>query len=172
VALGEKFSHLDLTAMKKVVQQTKFYSTPNEALDLLTGQEIKSLTEKGQRLLRKTGNRPVRAKGRVRRESRGCGRKPPFRSELYQTRAGKEVICCPWATGALVIVWSLVLGHWSFAAKCIDSWLRLDHLFSSHPHDPSPYQAFDSDHPWCHLTADVPWQLHLDVASAAPKESG
>jgi len=46
VALGEKFSHLDLAAMKKVVQQTKFYSTPKAALDLLTGAEIKSLTAK------------------------------------------------------------------------------------------------------------------------------
>jgi NitT/TauT family transport system substrate-binding protein len=46
VALGEKFSHLDLAAMKKVVQQTKFYSTPKEALNLFTGKEIKSLTAK------------------------------------------------------------------------------------------------------------------------------
>ncbi len=46
VALGEKFSHLDLAAMKKVVQQTKFYSTPKAGLDLLTGGEIKSLTAK------------------------------------------------------------------------------------------------------------------------------
>jgi NitT/TauT family transport system substrate-binding protein len=46
VALGEKFSHLDLASMKKVVQQTKFYSTPKEALDLLTGPRIKPLTAK------------------------------------------------------------------------------------------------------------------------------
>jgi ABC-type nitrate/sulfonate/bicarbonate transport system substrate-binding protein len=46
VALGEKFSHLDLAGMKKVVQQTRFYSTPKEALNLLTGAEIKSLTAK------------------------------------------------------------------------------------------------------------------------------
>ncbi len=46
VALGEKFSHLDLAAMKKVVQQTKFYSTPKEALDLMTGKQIRPLTEK------------------------------------------------------------------------------------------------------------------------------
>lgn len=46
VAIGEKFSHLDLTSMKKVVQQTKFYGTPKEALDLLTGAEIKSLTQR------------------------------------------------------------------------------------------------------------------------------
>src|SRR5262245_21482571 len=35
VALGEKFSHLDLASMKTVVQQTKFYSTPSEGLALL-----------------------------------------------------------------------------------------------------------------------------------------
>jgi NitT/TauT family transport system substrate-binding protein len=46
IAIGEKFSHLDLPAMKKVVQQTKFYGTPKEALDLMTGSEIKSLTKK------------------------------------------------------------------------------------------------------------------------------
>ena len=46
IAIGEKFSHLDLAAMKKVVQQTKFYGTPKEALDLLSGAEIKSLTKK------------------------------------------------------------------------------------------------------------------------------
>src|SRR5688572_12110840 len=32
VALGEKFSHLDLKSMKKVVEQTKFYSTPDQAI--------------------------------------------------------------------------------------------------------------------------------------------
>jgi hypothetical protein len=46
IAIGEKFSHLDLASMKKVVQQTKFYGTPKEALDLMTGAEIKSLTKK------------------------------------------------------------------------------------------------------------------------------
>jgi len=46
VALGEKFSHLDLAAMRKVVQQTRFYGTPKEALDLMTGKQIKPLTEK------------------------------------------------------------------------------------------------------------------------------
>jgi NitT/TauT family transport system substrate-binding protein len=44
VALGEKFSHLDLAAMKKVVQQTRFYSTPQTALDLLGGADLKTLT--------------------------------------------------------------------------------------------------------------------------------
>jgi NitT/TauT family transport system substrate-binding protein len=46
IAIGEKFSHLDLNAMKKVVQQTKFYGTPKEGLDMLTGSEIKNLTAK------------------------------------------------------------------------------------------------------------------------------
>jgi hypothetical protein len=46
IAIGEKFSHLDLASMKKVVQQTKFYSTPTDALNLVTGAEIKPLTER------------------------------------------------------------------------------------------------------------------------------
>jgi NitT/TauT family transport system substrate-binding protein len=46
IAIGEKFSHLDLAGMKKVVQQTKFYGTPKEALDLVTGAEIKALTQR------------------------------------------------------------------------------------------------------------------------------
>ncbi len=46
VALGEKFSHLDLAAMKKVVQQTKFYSTPQQGLDLMTGKQLPPLTAK------------------------------------------------------------------------------------------------------------------------------
>jgi NitT/TauT family transport system substrate-binding protein len=46
VAIGEKFSHLDLEGMKKVVQQTKFYETPKAALDLMTGAELKLLTDK------------------------------------------------------------------------------------------------------------------------------
>jgi NitT/TauT family transport system substrate-binding protein len=46
VAIGEKFSHLDLAAMKKVVQQTRFYGTPKEAIGLLTGAPLKSLTQR------------------------------------------------------------------------------------------------------------------------------
>lgn len=46
VALGEKFSHLNLESMKKVVQQTRFYGSPKEALDLMTGTEIRSLTQR------------------------------------------------------------------------------------------------------------------------------
>ena len=37
VALGEKFSHLNLDSMKKVVKQTVFYSTPDSALALFGG---------------------------------------------------------------------------------------------------------------------------------------
>ena len=46
MALGEKFSHLDLKAMKKVVQQTKFYATPDAGLTLFTGDELKATMEK------------------------------------------------------------------------------------------------------------------------------
>jgi ABC-type nitrate/sulfonate/bicarbonate transport system substrate-binding protein len=46
VALGEKFSHLDLASMRKVVQQTKFYGTPAEGTALLTGNELKQIMEK------------------------------------------------------------------------------------------------------------------------------
>lgn len=41
LALGEKFSNLDLQSMRKVVQQTKFYATPDEARALLTGDDLK-----------------------------------------------------------------------------------------------------------------------------------
>jgi NitT/TauT family transport system substrate-binding protein len=46
IALGEKFSHLDLKSMRKVVQQTKFYSTPDEGLALLNSDELKGIMEK------------------------------------------------------------------------------------------------------------------------------
>jgi NitT/TauT family transport system substrate-binding protein len=46
IALGEKFSHLNLESMKKVVQQTKFYSTPKEALAVLTGRELTAIMKK------------------------------------------------------------------------------------------------------------------------------
>jgi len=42
VALGEKFSHLELDSMKKVVEQTKFYSTAKQGLALYEGQEIQT----------------------------------------------------------------------------------------------------------------------------------
>lgn len=37
VALGEKFSHLDVVAMRDVVRQTRFYATPEQGTALLTG---------------------------------------------------------------------------------------------------------------------------------------
>ncbi len=40
IAIGEKFSHLDLNSMKKVVQQTKFYGTPEEGIAVLTGSDL------------------------------------------------------------------------------------------------------------------------------------
>jgi NitT/TauT family transport system substrate-binding protein len=46
VALGEKFSNLDLESMKKVVKQTKFYSTPKEGLDVIQGKEIQAIMKK------------------------------------------------------------------------------------------------------------------------------
>jgi NitT/TauT family transport system substrate-binding protein len=46
MALGEKFSHLDLESMKKVVEQTRFYSTPQDGLNLLTGQELPAIMTK------------------------------------------------------------------------------------------------------------------------------
>lgn len=46
VALGEKFSHLNLASMKKVVQQTKFYSTPQQGTAVLTGAELPVIMKK------------------------------------------------------------------------------------------------------------------------------
>lgn len=46
IAIGEKFSHLDLAAMKTVVQQTRFYGTADEALALMTGDELKTVTRR------------------------------------------------------------------------------------------------------------------------------
>jgi ABC-type nitrate/sulfonate/bicarbonate transport system substrate-binding protein len=44
VALGEKFSNLDAEKMKVVVIQTKFYKTPQAAIDLLSNQKFKTET--------------------------------------------------------------------------------------------------------------------------------
>lgn len=44
VALGNKFSGLTLEDMKQVVQQTKFYSTPDEALVLFEGDKFRKET--------------------------------------------------------------------------------------------------------------------------------
>jgi len=46
VALGEKFSHLDLDAMKKVVEQTRFYKTPDEGLAIFEGPQFKDTMKK------------------------------------------------------------------------------------------------------------------------------
>jgi NitT/TauT family transport system substrate-binding protein len=46
VALGEKFSHLNLESMKKVVQQTKFYSTPKDGLAVLTGSDLPQIMKR------------------------------------------------------------------------------------------------------------------------------
>jgi NitT/TauT family transport system substrate-binding protein len=46
VALGEKFSNLDLDSMKKVVQQTRFYKTPDDALALFEGEELRQVMDK------------------------------------------------------------------------------------------------------------------------------
>ena len=46
IALGEKFSNLDLQSMRKVVQQTKFYATPEEGLAVYTGDALKETMKK------------------------------------------------------------------------------------------------------------------------------
>jgi NitT/TauT family transport system substrate-binding protein len=46
VALGEKFSHLKLDSMIKVVEQTKFYSTPEAGLKVLEGDATKEIMKK------------------------------------------------------------------------------------------------------------------------------
>ncbi|OGX11627.1 MAG: hypothetical protein A2351_02160 [Omnitrophica bacterium RIFOXYB12_FULL_50_7] len=46
VALGEKFSNLGLESMRVVVQQTKFYSSPQEALQLFEGPSLKTTMDK------------------------------------------------------------------------------------------------------------------------------
>ena len=46
VALGEKFSNLDLNSMKTVVKQTQFYATPDAALGLFESAELKATMKK------------------------------------------------------------------------------------------------------------------------------
>lgn len=46
IALGEKFSNLDLESMKIVVKQTMFYDTPAAGLKVLTGRETKAIMKK------------------------------------------------------------------------------------------------------------------------------
>lgn len=46
VALGRKFSNLELESMKKVVEQTLFYKTPAEGLALFNGDELPGIMKK------------------------------------------------------------------------------------------------------------------------------
>ena len=46
IALGEKFSHLDLQSMKKVVKQTQFYSTAPEGVKVLSDDKTKDIMKK------------------------------------------------------------------------------------------------------------------------------
>jgi len=45
IALGEKFSHLGLQSMRKVVRQTLFYKTPEDALKLFTDEKLPKTME-------------------------------------------------------------------------------------------------------------------------------
>lgn len=40
VALGEKFSSLNLEEMKKALEQTRFYKTPEDAVNLMKGEDF------------------------------------------------------------------------------------------------------------------------------------
>lgn len=40
IALGEKFANLTVQHMRQVVRQTRFYSTPNQGLDIFTSQDL------------------------------------------------------------------------------------------------------------------------------------
>ncbi len=46
IAIGEKFSDLDLQSMRKVVKQTKFYGTADGALALFNGKNLKDTMKK------------------------------------------------------------------------------------------------------------------------------
>jgi NitT/TauT family transport system substrate-binding protein len=46
IAIGEKFSHLELEAMKKVVEQTRFFATADAGTAVLTGTELKGTMTK------------------------------------------------------------------------------------------------------------------------------
>ena len=45
IAIGEKFSNLGLEQMEKVVEQTKFFGTPDEGLAVLTGTELPKIMD-------------------------------------------------------------------------------------------------------------------------------
>ena len=55
VALGEKFSDLNLEDMKLVVQQTVFYKSPDEARELLTGDAFRNTMDIVGQFCRKHG---------------------------------------------------------------------------------------------------------------------
>ena len=46
VALGEKFSNLDLAGMKQVVEQTRFYSTPAQGIEVVRGKALAPIMKK------------------------------------------------------------------------------------------------------------------------------
>jgi len=46
IALGQKFSNLDLQSMRKVVQQTRFYDTPAKAEELFVSSTLKDVMSK------------------------------------------------------------------------------------------------------------------------------
>lgn len=46
IAIGEKFSDLDLQSMRKVVKQTRFYGTPRDGVSLLKGDTLKNTMKK------------------------------------------------------------------------------------------------------------------------------
>ena len=45
IAIGEKFSNLGLEQMEKVVEQTKFYGTPDDGLAVLTGADLPKIMD-------------------------------------------------------------------------------------------------------------------------------
>lgn len=45
VAIGKKFSSLELEPMRTVVRQTRFYDTPDKALDLMTSDRLRQKTD-------------------------------------------------------------------------------------------------------------------------------
>ena len=45
IKLGEKFAKLDVESMKTIVDQTKFYKTPEEALALFGSDELKKVMD-------------------------------------------------------------------------------------------------------------------------------
>jgi len=46
IALGEKFSNLNLQSMREVVKQTRFYATPEAGIDILTSSATKDIMKR------------------------------------------------------------------------------------------------------------------------------